>query len=210
MFGQRMDLPAAVLGFVGVHLALRAEVAQIERAVVHGEERRAERRARLLELVLHHHHTAEDELLWPALVARQPGLEVVTDELEAQHVELDARLGALPDHLDTIADVRRLVEDHLVAEETHVLPAWLDAFTADEHDEFATRLRRATPWRDAGLVLAWLVDRSPAHVAQHAWAEVPRPLRVAHDLWWRPRYHRTWGPGDTSESPVPTLAAAVA
>ena len=209
MFDQRLDLPAAVLGFVGVHFALRAEVAQIERSVLHGDEHRAARRARLLELVLRHHHTAEDELLWPALVARQPGLAVVTAELEAQHEELDERLGLLPDHLDQVTGVRRLVEDHLAAEEAQVLPAWLDAFSAAEHDEFAARLRRATPWRDAGLMLAWLVDRSPASAARMAWSEVPRPLRVAHDLWWRPRYQRTWGRGESTEATA-TLVAAVA
>jgi hypothetical protein len=202
MFDAPDDLPAAVLGFVGVHLALRAEMTHIARAVDTGDEVTAARRARLFGRVLHHHHTAEDQLLWPALVGRHPGMSPVTADLEAQHLELDLRLAALPDRLEDVTGVRRLVEDHLVAEEQQVLPAWLDAFSADEHDEFAAQLRRATPWRDAGLMLAWLIDHTHQSAARHAWSEVPRPLRVAHHLWWRPRYERHWGRvgADTSGS----------
>ena len=85
----QIDLPRAVVGFVGVHLGLRAEAAHVERLRDAGDLAGARRRARLLATVLHHHHRAEDTVLFPALVARQPGVAVTTAELEAQHVELD-------------------------------------------------------------------------------------------------------------------------
>src|SRR5262245_55424313 len=131
-----IDLPRAVLGFVGVHLGLRAEAAHVERLTDAGDHAQARRRAELLARVLHHHHRAEDTVLFPALVARQPGLVATTDELEAQHTELDVVLGALPGDLTTANAARRLVERHLGEEEQHVLPVWMASFTASEHDRF--------------------------------------------------------------------------
>ena len=46
------DLPRAVLGFVGVHLGLRAEVAHVERRRDQGDVEGARRRAELLAKVL--------------------------------------------------------------------------------------------------------------------------------------------------------------
>jgi hemerythrin-like domain-containing protein len=98
------------------------------------------RREELLATVLHHHHRAEETVLFPALVARQPGLVVTTDELEVQHTELDVALAALPSDLRTAEAARGLVERHLGQEEHLVLPVWLASFTAAEHDRFADRV----------------------------------------------------------------------
>ncbi len=92
----QIDLPQAVVGFVGVHLGLRAEAAHVERLRDAGDLPGAQRRAHLLATVLHHHHRAEDTVLFPALTDRQPGAAVTTAELEDQHVELDVALGLSP------------------------------------------------------------------------------------------------------------------
>ena len=189
----RIDLPQAVVGFVGVHLGLRAEAAHVERLHDVGDLAGARRRARLLATVLHHHHRAEDTVLFPALVTRHPGVAVTTDELEAQHGELDVALGRLPDDLATAGDVRRLVERHLGHEEHHVLPVWLASFDAAEHERFAASLRRSTPLRDAGLMISWLLDTAPDGAAGVAWDQVPPALRLAHRAWWRRRYERSFG-----------------
>lgn len=202
-----VDLPAAVLGFAGVHLALRAEAASIEGAVADGDLATARRRSRLLARVLACHHHAEDTLLFPAIVARHPGVEVTTAELEAQHVELDERLAALPDALDGAADLRAFVERHLVAEEQHVLPVWLGSFTREEHERFAGSLRRATPLGDAGLMVSWLLDATPPEALGVARAQVPPPIRAAHRVWFRRRYERRWGRASASFTP-PALPAA--
>src|SRR5262245_45368303 len=119
-----IDLPRAVVGFVGVHLGLRAEVAHVERLADAGELAAARRRAVLLGRVRHHHHRAEDTLLFPAVTTRNPGAAVTTAELEAQHVELDVALAALVDDVSTIDRVSDLVGRHLSAEEQLVLPLW--------------------------------------------------------------------------------------
>jgi hypothetical protein len=202
-----IDLPRAVLGFVGVHLGLRAEAAHVERLTDAGDLARARRRAELLARVLHHHHRAEDTVLFPALVARQPGLVVTTDELEAQHIELDVALAALPDDLTTADAARRLVERHLGQEEHLVLPVWMASFTAAEHDQFAAALRRATPLRDAGLMISWLLDTAPEGGFEAAWDQVPPSLRMMHRVWWRRRYERAFGSAGTASAPQPVIPA---
>jgi hypothetical protein len=188
-----IDLPGAVLGFVGVHLGLRGEVATIALAVDDGDGRTAARRARLLRRVLGHHHHAEDRVLFPALRERHPGATTTTDELEVEHVALDAALDELVRDVTTIGAAGRLIEQHLAAEERLVLPMWLAAFTADEHERFAAQLRRSTPLRDAGMMISWLLDVTPSGATDVAWAQVPPSLRLLHRAWWRRRYERTFG-----------------
>ncbi|MGI9031208.1 MAG: hemerythrin domain-containing protein [Ilumatobacteraceae bacterium] len=204
------DLPRAVLGFVGVHLGLRAEAAHIGRLLADGDRPGATRRAELLATVLHHHHRAEDTVLFPALADRLPGAATSTVELERQHVELDAVLGRLAKDVndaDEVAMARDVLDRHLVAEEAHVLPMWLTAFTAAEHERFAARLRRSTPLRDAGLMIAWLLDTAPNGAEDVAWSQVPPALRLMHRVWWRPRYERAFGRMDGAVVSWPGLAA---
>ena len=193
-----IDLPRAVVGFVGVHLGLRAEVANVERLATDGDHAAARRRAALLATVLHHHHRAEDTVLFPALRERQPGVATTTAELESQHDELDVALAGLTTDVSGIGDVRRLVERHLGLEEHQVLPIWLASFTAAEHERFTGNLRRATPLRDAGLMIAWLLDTAPDGAFDVAWEQVPSSLRLVHRLWWRRRYERAFGTLDVS------------
>ena len=198
----QIDLPRAVVGFVGVHLGLRAEAAHVERLRDAGDLAGAQRRARLLATVLHHHHRAEDTVLFPALVARQPGVSVTTVALEAEHVELDVALGRLQTDVSTAGDARRLVERHLGHEEHHVLPVWMASFDTAEHERFAGSLRRSTPLRDAGLMISWLLDTAPDGAFDVAWDQVPPALRLAHRAWWRRRYERSFG--TIGEVPAPT------
>lgn len=188
-----IDLPRAVVGFVGVHLGLRTEIAHVERLCADDDLPGARRRAALLATVLHHHHRAEDTVLFPALAARHPGVAVTTDELEVQHAELDVLLRALPGDLATAGDVRRALEGHLAEEEQLVLPVWMSSFTAEEHERFTGSLRRATPLRDAGLMISWLLDTAPDGAFDVAWDQVPPALRLAHRTWWRRRYERAFG-----------------
>ena len=203
------DLPRAVLGFVGVHLGLRAEVAHVERLLTDGDRLGATRRAQLLATVLHHHHRAEDTVLFPALVERQPGAATTTEELDRQHTELDEALRRLGADIDLVAATRQLLDTHLLTEEAHVLPLWLDAFTSEEHERFAHRLRRSTPLRDAGLMIAWLLDTAPHGSGEIAWSQVPSSLRMMHRWWWRPRYERAFGRMSGSDLAWPGLAAPV-
>lgn len=189
-----IDVPGAVCGFLGMHLALRAEAADLAALVAGGGDPViVSRRTDVMTRALVAHHTAEDRLLWPALEERQPGFHPVTALLEEQHHQLDAALGRLRHEPEVIDDLRALLEGHLAAEEHRALPVWLASFTAEEHEIFGRRLRAATPLREIGVLIPWLLDASPEEVAGVAWDHLPRPLRAAYRLWWKRAYERRWG-----------------
>jgi hemerythrin-like domain-containing protein len=94
---------------------------------------------RLVNLVLHHHHTAEDAVLWPKLLKRASrDIDPVVHLLEGQHEALDAlfdetnaRLDAWTDGADSgdgeavVAVLRRLAAglyEHMGLEEKLALP----------------------------------------------------------------------------------------
>jgi hypothetical protein len=186
-------LPDAVLGFCAVHLGLRTETARIAEHLDAGRRDDARRRSQLLARVLAEHHRAEDDLLWPALVRRQPGVVAVTDALEAEHELLDdelAALGADPTRIERVAD---LLDRHLRAEEEQVLPIWLASFDRAEHEHFGRLLRRSTPASAVGLMVSWLLDVTPESLRPLAVGRLPRAFRLAHQMCWRPSFDRRYG-----------------
>jgi hypothetical protein len=195
-------LPGAVCGFLGMHLALRTESADLSSLVAAGADPvLVARRTELLTRVLYAHHTAEDRLLWPALERRQPGFDTTTEVLEDQHRRLDRLLAEMARRPEVVDDVHVLLEEHLTAEETRALPVWLASFTLEEHEAFGRRLRAATPLREVAVLIPWLLDASPDETAGLAWGHLPKPMRAAYRLWWKRAYERRWGR-------LPQLAAA--
>jgi len=193
MNATTIDLPSAVMGFAGVHLALRAEAAGIAHLVAEGDDHLACRRAALLCRVLTAHHRTEDTLLWPAIEARQPGFTMTTVELEEQHRTLDDLMAGLRDDPANIDAAGSFLEQHLQDEEQRALPVWLASFDAADHERFGRLLRRSTPLGEAGTMISWLLDATPATVHSAARAHLPAPFRMAHRFWWRHRYDRRYG-----------------
>ena len=134
-----------VRDMIVVHTALIREFRLAPEAVTRvkaGDRRQAatvDQHVGLLCDLLHHHHTGEDELLWPPLRARlpEPALALL-DEAEAQHSDLDEaldRVGAArktwTQQVDTdsarllieaLRDLHRLLAEHVDAEERTLLP----------------------------------------------------------------------------------------
>jgi hypothetical protein len=187
-----------------VHMALRADIAGIADDLAAGAPRsHLRRRAALLERVVTVHHTGEDDVLLPALAARIPDF-APADLIEAQHADLDAALGEMRSLTFSAtasrASIRSAVDeaagvllDHLATEERELLPPWLASFDEAEHVAFGRRLRRATGLRDVSVMVPWLLDAAPETVKAEAYAEVPRPIRAAYQLWWRRRFDRRYG-----------------
>lgn len=188
-----LQLPGAVVGFMGMHLALRTEASAVACAVEDGDLVTAERRARLLGRVIGHHHAAEDELLFPMLRERRPGFDMTSSLLERQHVELDRLVKAVPGSLHLAGELRASLEEHLRAEEERALPVWLTTFSEEDHRNFERMLQRHTPIRDIGLLVSWLIDTSPQAALDVAAVKIPPPFRLLHQLWWRRRYEQQWG-----------------
>jgi hypothetical protein len=200
-----------VLGFLLVHAALRREVQDLVASAERGDD--VDRRLALFDRVLRAHHHGEDRVLLPLLRSRQPDIKALADEVEEQHVLLDESLDSLRVHIEChngpglVNRSRRLatmLEEHLVLEETRLLPVWLMSMSADEHEAFARRLRRATPWRDIAVMVPWLIDAVPDHYRHLAEAELPGSVKLAYRLGMRRRFERRFrgGAAASAASPV--------
>ncbi len=189
--------PPPVLGFLAVHAALRRDCADLVAVARAGGA--VGHRLALLDRVLTAHHRGEDAVLLPLLRSKEPDIAEVTKVVEDQHVRLDAAIDGLRaaaadgrTDVDGVAELADLLADHLALEEQHLLPTWVASLSPADHERFARRLRRATPWRDIAVVVPWLLDAVPDPFRQVAEGELPRPVRFAYRHGLRSRFERTW------------------
>lgn len=101
MASRAGDGPADTRLMAIVHGALRRDLERARRELLTrpypaGHQRQAiGQHVRWLMDVLHHHHTGEDEGLWPLVRARNPAAADVLDSLEADHRRLAPAISAL-------------------------------------------------------------------------------------------------------------------
>jgi iron-sulfur cluster repair protein YtfE (RIC family) len=207
---------------VVVHRVFRREFTlapKLIRAVGPGDTGRARMvggHLRDIYLGLHHHHTAEDELLWPLLLAR---VDLDADKvllMEAQHQRVDALLSQAIDLLpkweataaapvrDQLAGVYDalwpVLLEHLVAEETEVLPLVGEHISQAEWDRLGERFETETPKSKLMLFLGALLEEATPAEAELMLGKVPGPARLIWRLVGRRSYTRR----------VQTLRAGVA
>jgi hypothetical protein len=207
-----VQAPEAVLGLMVVHSALRSEAADLVAGAANGGDRvRLTRRACLLGRVVQVHHHGEDDLLWPALVDRDPTFATIGDGFVAEHAALDRCLDALVDvtrHAEremvraAAVDARDALEAHLLAEERQALPVWMASFTAAEHHDFRNRLQRATPLGDVAVMVSWLLDRAQGPAREMVWSELPGALRAMYRWRWRAHFEHTFGTATSEPAPA--------
>ncbi|WP_250001657.1 hemerythrin domain-containing protein [Actinoplanes sp. M2I2] len=186
-----------------VHRVFRREfriLPALIRAVAPGHTARAEVLGLHLANVasgLHHHHTAEDELVWPLLLDRARMHADLINRMEAQHERLHeplARIDAIlprwraearADDRDALADVLArasvALEEHLADEEREVLPIVEQHLTPAEWRAVGDRGKEVLPKGKMALVFlgAILEEATPAEKKRFL-AELPVPARV---LW---------------------------
>ncbi len=177
----------------------------VVRGVAAGDLARARVVADHVELLtrhLHHHHTVEDELMWPKLLERvSDELAPIVHLMESQHERVDGlieeigtlvptfREGASADVRDRLADLLDTLHVHLVehldAEEERLLPIAARTMTQHEWDEMGERGRGGTPRNEQTLMLGmYQHDGDPAVIAAML-ADAPPPVR-----WIVPRLSR--------------------
>jgi hemerythrin-like domain-containing protein len=183
-----------------LHTFFRRELrlaAGVIQGVAEGDRRRAGVVCDHLDFVmrsLHHHHTIEDDLMWPRLLERVPeDLAPIVHLMESQHERLDALLQeiarVLPDFRatadagtrDRLADLFDTVYAHLVehldAEEERLLPIAARALTQAEWDEMGEAGRNGTPRNELALTLGmYQYEGAPEAIAQML-SEAPPPVR---------------------------------
>jgi hemerythrin-like domain-containing protein len=183
-----------------IHSAFRRELRlapELIRSVEHGDRLRAGVVATHLDLLdrfLHHHHSIEDDMLWPKLLVRVPAEiapivalmenqhEVVaalltrTVQLRAQwRVEADAFVAA--DLAAMYARLHGALVEHLDAEEEHVMPLVEACITAKEWARIGKAAQRSTPMKDAPRMLGMLAYDGDPEVIREMLGAVPAPLR---------------------------------
>jgi hemerythrin-like domain-containing protein len=159
--------PVDTRAMVAVHTCFRREfrlAGGLVRGVEVGDVDRAAVVADHLDYLgrtLHHHHTHEDELMWPKLLDRVPEeLAPIVHLMESQHATVDALLEEIATLLPrwrgsaTAADRERLavlfdslyvnLTEHLDAEEERLLPIAARTVTQAEWDEVGEAGRRST------------------------------------------------------------------
>lgn len=179
------------------HRAFRREFRLAPAAVrrtVPGDRRHARRVVRHVQGIvraLHHHHEVEDRLLWPLLHERVPAeLEGSVSLMEGQHEAIaatletvEARLAEWAEHPDadraeplaeSLAELSRLLHEHLDAEETHVLPLAAAHLSVEEWQQLEREGMAALPKTEGPVlvgmmmyegdpeVLAAMIGRTPA------------------------------------------------
>ena len=191
-----------------IHSIYRRELrlaGETVRGVAEGDVARAAVVADHLQLVhdnLHHHHTAEDDLLWPLLLQRVPEeLAPLVHLMEQQHAKVEELLAAIGTRLpqwrargeagdrDELADLHDQLYLHLVehmdAEEERLLPIASRNVTQEEWEAMGAAARAGTPRSQSLLVLGMIVYDGDPEIVAHMLSAAPAPVR-----WLLPRLAR--------------------
>ena len=183
------DGPHDQSGMYVMHHAFRRDLARFESAVRNtpvGDAdtwRALATRWAAFTDVLHHHHTIEDEAIWPLVIERAEergdAEDVETLEaMEAEHDTIDPGLAACTegfaamiehpcaDHRNALeirlAAAHELLLEHLAHEEGHALPMLQRTLSAEENAAFEKAIEQAYPLRIVPFALPWAVDEVPA------------------------------------------------
>ncbi|GAA3281208.1 hemerythrin domain-containing protein [Dactylosporangium vinaceum] len=145
---------------------------------------------------LHSHHTSEDELLWPKLLARVDLDAELVLRMEQQHQVVDAGLQELerllaawaaspaePERDALVAGLDRHRRDllpHLDEEERRVLPLIEEHITVAEWNALGEHARAKTPKDKQLLMLGALLEDATPQESARFMALLPLPVRL---LW---------------------------
>jgi hemerythrin-like domain-containing protein len=203
---------------LAAHDALRRDLVGLahaaDRAVRRGPAQReaVQRGWAVFQRQLHIHHTAEDELVWPALRERLGASDAarsVLDAMEAEHEQIDPLLaavnqamdggdsggqpdgaGQIGDRLaDTVDVLTMALHGHLAHEEKDALPLIGTALTSAEWRAVGRRIG-VRNLRRAPEMFAWMLDGAAPERAAAATGQLPPPARVLYRAVWQPRFAR--------------------
>ena len=187
-------------GMYVMHHGFRRDLRRFTAAVAHtpvseGEVWSAlEQRWHRFAEVLHHHHTAEDELLWPMLrsYAEKAGSQAdlaLLDDMEAEHSVVDPALEATTeafarmrehpcaDHRNAldirVSSVREILDQHLAHEEGHALPMLQRTLTDEDNAAFEKGVGKSYGLKIVPFLLGWAVDELPEEARERLVASAP-------------------------------------
>ncbi|HEX7162313.1 MAG TPA: hemerythrin domain-containing protein [Trebonia sp.] len=201
---------------VAAHDALRNDLTSLARAAQDpGRDSPDRQRSvaagwELFKRQLHLHHTAEDDLIWPALRERlghSANALSVLDEMEAEHGRIDPLLAAVDEGFAAAAgpagqpDADRLagavdglaatLAGHLAHEEKDGLPLIGMALTAAEWRAVGFKIARQNGLAAGGEMFSWILSSAAPGQARAVARQLPPPARVLYKAVWKPRFEKT-------------------
>jgi iron-sulfur cluster repair protein YtfE (RIC family) len=183
-----------------VHSGFRREfrlAPGLVRSVPAGDTARAAQVATHLGLVtdlLHHHHTNEDALVWPTLLARVPEqLAPIVELMEGHHAAVHDLLEQFPGAVrawtaaaqaaprEALADLLdrlyAILDEHLTAEEQRLLPIAATYMSQEEWDQLGEQAPKM-PLRQQTIVLGSMMYDGDPEVLAHMLSKAPWVVRA--------------------------------
>jgi hypothetical protein len=207
---------------LAAHHAFRRDLTRLARAAAGADLSDPARRQsiaagwELFKRELHMHHTAEDEVIWPALrprLAHSENALSVLDAMEAEHERIDPLLAAVDaafaqrsapagasgvddwpgeDRLADVIDVlTSTLTGHLAHEERDGLPLIGVALTAAEWRSVGFKIARRNGLSEGGEMFAWILDGAARQDAAATLRTLPPPVRLLYRAVWKPRFNKT-------------------
>jgi len=172
-----------------------------------GATGRSEPIARHLDFLLnglHHHHSGEDENIWPLLLERAAPHADLVERMEAQHAVVAERSDRLRPQLErwreSAVDGERLavaidefttaLVEHLDEEEAHVVPLIRAQVTAPEWERFGKETFAKFTNSEKLIATGTLEDVATAEEAAWFTGGLPAPIKVMWRLYGRRKYAR--------------------
>lgn len=153
---------------------------------------------------LHHHHSLEDELIWPLLRARAAAHDDLVARMEEQHAHIDRTLAAIGDwapqwrrSADSVAgqelalaleEHRLALLDHLDDEEKLVLPLVAEHLTVAEWDEVGRRGLETLPKDKVMIAIGAILEDATEDERAYFLGRAPLLGRLAWRLVGRRQY----------------------
>ncbi len=150
--------------------------------------------------ILHHHHTTEDDVLWPQLLdivdaAGDTEGRATLEAMEAEHEQIDPLLAACaagfaamaqaPDETTrerlaaTTAQARDTLSDHMRHEETAALPMVQDLLPAAGWERVEKAAGSGKSAKDLLFLVPWVADGLTDEQLQTAFRSIGQGFRVA-------------------------------
>lgn len=195
-----------------IHRIFRCGLREVRRLVPEvaptatGRARAVDSHLRFLLDGLHHHHTGEDEMIWPVLSERLgPEVHLVA-RMEPQHQRIDEEVtrvrGAssqwaerpVPELADALTAALRtlleVLEEHLDEEERVVVPLIDEHLSAAEWEDVGRRIFENFAPRERPIAMGQLLEVARGDEARRMFADLPAPVRALWAVAGRRQYRR--------------------
>jgi Hemerythrin HHE cation binding domain len=165
---------------------------------------------------IHDHHHAEEWVIYPALLERDPSFAEADGQLEGQHQVLADRLQVARESLTglagaagggrwewereeaakAVAALKAIVDTHTRDEEAMAFPRYLDHFSAAEYAGLNKAALKLVGLRSFVFAGPWVLDHASPEERAELLGEQPLLLRLIYRLALQPRYQRLVRPLD--------------